>query len=137
MRFFVRLATAPYELDTPEQVLKLLVTLARNQVINEALHQQAAKRDCRRMHGAGAQEWEALAGGSSPSAHLVADELLEKARQVLSTQEARLLELRKDGWEWADLARRLGGTPEGLRKQLARAVARVKSVLGFVEVVNA
>src|SRR5262249_48228639 len=96
LRFFVRHANGPYELDTPEQVLKLLVTLARNQVINEVLHQQAAKRDCRRLHGAGAEAWEALARDSSPSAHLIADELLEKARQVLSPEESRLLELRKN-----------------------------------------
>src|SRR5215470_12045704 len=37
LRFFVRVATGQYDLDTPEQVLKLLATLARNQVINEAL----------------------------------------------------------------------------------------------------
>jgi RNA polymerase sigma-70 factor (ECF subfamily) len=137
LRFFVRVATGPYELDTPEQVIKLLVTLARNHVVNEVLHHQAAKRDCRRLDEGGAEEWQVLARGSSPSQHLVAKELLEKARQVLSPDEWELLELRKAGWEWAEIARRLGGTPEGLRKQLARAVARVTAVLGLVEVVDA
>ena len=53
LRFFVRVATGPYDLDTPEQVLKLLATMARTQVVNEALRQQAAKRDCRRRSFAG------------------------------------------------------------------------------------
>jgi RNA polymerase sigma-70 factor (ECF subfamily) len=137
LRFFVRVAAGDYELDTPEQVLKLLTTLARNQVVNEALHQQAGKRDCRRLVGAAVQEGEAVAPGSSPSQHVAGEELLEKARQALGPDEWRLLELRKEGREWADIARLLGGTAEGLRKQLARAVARVTQTLGLVGVSHA
>jgi RNA polymerase sigma-70 factor (ECF subfamily) len=133
LRFFVRVATGRYELETPEQLLKLLATLARNQVINEALQQRAAKRDCRRVAAAGAEEWEAVAPGSSPSQHVSGEELLEKARRVLGPDEWRLLQLRQEGREWADIAGQLGGTAEGLRKQLARAVARVTRALGLVE----
>jgi RNA polymerase sigma-70 factor (ECF subfamily) len=134
LRFFVRVATGLYGLDTPEQLLRLLVTMARNQVINEALHQQAAKRDCRRLVGAAAEERVAQAPGSSPSQHVAAEELLEKARGLVSPSEWQLLELRKEGREWDDIARQLGGTAEGLRKQLARAVTRVTQALGLVEV---
>jgi RNA polymerase sigma-70 factor (ECF subfamily) len=130
LRFFARLARDPYQLDTPEQVLKLLTTLARNQVINAALREQAAKRDCRRLAGAGGQP-EAEARDSTPSQHVMAEELQEKARRILAPAESRLLELRKDGLEWDDIARLVGGTPEGLRKQLARAVARVSHALGL------
>jgi RNA polymerase sigma-70 factor (ECF subfamily) len=137
LRFFVRVVDGPYELDTPEQVLRLLTTLARNQVVNEALQHQAAKRDCRRLVGAAVEEGEALAPGSSPSQHAAGEELLEKARRALAPEEWQLLELRKEGREWADIARLLGGTAEGLRKQLARAVARVTQTLGLVEVCHA
>ena len=137
LRFFVRVATGRYDLDTPEQVLKLLMTMARHQIINEALHQQAAKRDCRRVARAGVEEWEVLAPGSSPSQHVAAVELLEKARDLLPPGEWQLLQLRKEGREWSDIARLLGGTPEGLRKQFARAVARVTHALGLVEVGHA
>jgi RNA polymerase sigma-70 factor (ECF subfamily) len=137
LRFFVRVATGRYELETPEQLLKLLATLARNQVINEALRQQAAKRDCRRVVAAGAEEGEAVAPGSSPSQHVAGEELLEQARRVLGPDEWHLLQLRQEGREWADIAGQLGGTAEGLRKQLARAVARVTRALGLVEVGHA
>jgi RNA polymerase sigma-70 factor (ECF subfamily) len=133
LRFFVRVDTGRYDLVTPEQVLKLLATMARHQIVNEALHQQAAKRDCRRVARAGAGEWEAAAPGSSPSQHVAAEELLEKARDLLAPGEWQLLQLRKEGREWIDIARLLGGTPEGLRKQFARAVARVTHALGLVE----
>jgi RNA polymerase sigma-70 factor (ECF subfamily) len=137
VRFFVRGATGQYDLDTPEQVLKLLTTMARHQVINEALHQQAAKRDCRRVARAGVEEWEAAAPGSSPSQHVAVEELLAKARELLAPGEWQLLQLRKEGREWSDIARLLGGTPEGLRKQFARAAARVTHALGLVEVGHA
>ena len=55
---------------------------------------------------------------------------------LLQEDEWHLLQLRKEGTEWADIARQLGGTPEGLRKRLARAVARVTQALGLVEVVH-
>jgi RNA polymerase sigma-70 factor (ECF subfamily) len=137
LRFFVRVAAGQYELDTPEHVLKLLTTLARNQVVNEALQQQAAKRDCRRLVGAGVEEKEAVAPGSSPSQHVAGEELLERARHHLGPDDWQLLRLRTEGCEWADIARQLGGTAEGLRKRLARAVARVSLVLGLVEVSHA
>jgi RNA polymerase sigma-70 factor (ECF subfamily) len=136
MRFFVRVATGRYELETPQQLVKLLATLARNQVVNEALRQQAAKRDCRRVVGAGA-EWEAIAPDSSPDEQAAAEEIVQKAHHLLGSDERHLLELRKEGWEWADIARLVGGTAEGLRKQLARAVARVAEGLGLLEVSRA
>ena len=133
-RFFVRVAGGRYALETPEQVLKLLATLARNQVVNEALRQRAAKRDCRRTAPAGPERWEAPARGSSPSQHVAAAELLEKARHVLAPDEWRVVQLRQDGRAWADIAELLGGSAEALRKQLARAMARVRRALGVAGV---
>jgi RNA polymerase sigma factor (sigma-70 family) len=133
LRFFVRVATGAHGLDTPEQLLKLLATMARNQVVNEALHEQAARRDCRRRVQVEAEEHKAAARDSTPSAHVAAKELVEKARHLLGPDDWQLLELRKEGMEWADLARLLGATAEGLRKRVARAVARVTEALDLVE----
>jgi hypothetical protein len=41
----------------------------------------------------------------------------------------RLVELRQQGDDWAAIAGAVGGTAEGLRKQHARAVARVAAEL--------
>src|SRR5207253_3150939 len=40
--FFVRAASGQFQLDTPEQLVKLLVTMARNKLINHAHQQRAA-----------------------------------------------------------------------------------------------
>jgi RNA polymerase sigma-70 factor (ECF subfamily) len=134
VHFFQRVEQGRYNLNTPEDVLKLLATMARNQVVNDALHQQAAKRDYRRQAGSGEEKGDLPARGSSPSQHVAAEELLTKARGLISPQEWRLLELRRDGREWADIAQLVGGTSESLRKQLARAMARVAAALGVAEV---
>src|SRR5262245_14297246 len=47
--FFVRAASGQFELDTPRQLLHLLVTMARNKLTNYALRQKAARRDQRRL----------------------------------------------------------------------------------------
>src|SRR5262245_32578317 len=36
MSFFVRAASGQYELDTPEQLLRLLTAMARNKLLNQA-----------------------------------------------------------------------------------------------------
>ena len=51
----------------------------------------------------------------------------------LDAEERQLADLRAQGVAWADIAAQLGGTPDGRRVQLNRAVARVSSALGLVE----
>src|SRR5579883_2868016 len=46
--FFVRANLGEYELKTPDDLLKLLATIARHKVTNEAKKQQALRRDYRR-----------------------------------------------------------------------------------------
>src|SRR4051794_2364784 len=46
--FFVRASAGEFELQSSEQLLKLLVTMARNRLTDHALRHQAARRDHRR-----------------------------------------------------------------------------------------
>jgi RNA polymerase sigma-70 factor (ECF subfamily) len=134
--FFVRAAAGEFELSTAEQLRKLLSTMARNNLTNRALKQRTAGRDQRRVEAGGPEERELAARGSTPSQQLATRELLQEARRRLSDEERRLLERREEGREWSDIAQELGGRPEALRKQLARAVARVAQELGLDEVGN-
>jgi RNA polymerase sigma factor (sigma-70 family) len=121
--FFFRAASGQYELDTPEQLLKLLAVMARNKVADEADKQRAARRDQRRT--VGPPEEHAVATGASASRVVAARELLEEAHRRLAPEERQLVELRNQGLDWAAIALQLGGSPEALRKKLARAVDRV------------
>jgi DNA-directed RNA polymerase specialized sigma24 family protein len=93
LHFLVRVASGEYECYTPEQVLKLLATMARRHLVNLALREQAAKRDYRRLATVPVEECAVAARGSSPSQHVAAQELLNKARLLLTPDERRLLEL--------------------------------------------
>jgi RNA polymerase sigma-70 factor (ECF subfamily) len=128
--FFVRAALGQYELNSPEQLLKLLVTIARNKLADEAKHQQAARRDVRRMQGTSAAAHRADAG-PTPSQHVAADELFRECHKRLTADEEKLAEQRRLGREWADIAADWGEHPEVLRKRLARAVERVTRELGL------
>jgi RNA polymerase sigma-70 factor (ECF subfamily) len=132
--FFVRAASGQYDLQTPEQLLKLLATMARNKIAKLADRQQAARRDHRRLAAAPVEEHDVLDSDPSPSKKVAARELLAEAHRRLAPDERRLAELRMQGHDWASIAALVGGMPEALRKRLARAIERVATELGLDEV---
>src|SRR5262249_38695152 len=124
--FFVRAAAGQFELDNPRQLLGLLVTMARNKVLDHARRQQADRRDQRRVEAGAAGELEQVADGTPGPGSIVAGrELLEEVRRRLSDEERELAELRAQGCDWAAIAAERGGSAEALRKKLARALNRV------------
>jgi RNA polymerase sigma-70 factor (ECF subfamily) len=132
--FFVRAALDQYQLENPEQLLKLLATMTRNKLANTANEHYAQCRDVRRLERFRVEERDAPAPGNSPASQLAVKELLEQARSALTDDERSLLERRQQGEEWTDIAVELGGSPEALRKKLARGVQRVARRLGLEEV---
>jgi RNA polymerase sigma-70 factor (ECF subfamily) len=129
--FFVRAALGQYELHTPAQLLRLLATMARNKVANAALRQRAGRRDYRRLEEGDPHDRAVASADPTPSAVVAGQELLHEARRRLTPEERRLLELREQGREWAEVAADLGGSPEALRKRLDRAIDRVAAELGL------
>ena len=61
------------------------------------------------------------------------NELVAKARAVLSEEEQRLLEDRMSGRPWAEIAAELGVEVNCVRKRLTRALERVAKELGTSE----
>jgi hypothetical protein len=58
-------------------------------------------------------------------------------RAQLTDEERGIAELRAAGRSWAEVTAEVGGTAEGVRKKLERAVARVCDRLGLDGVCNA
>jgi RNA polymerase sigma-70 factor (ECF subfamily) len=142
--FFVRTALGQYDLETPDQLLKLLATMARNKLANAVKGHAAGRRDFRRVEAAdarggrddpaGSAGMEALAAlGPSPSSEVAARELLHEARRRLSPEDLSLLERRQEGQAWAEIAAERGVSPEAIRKRLARSIDRVARELGIDE----
>jgi RNA polymerase sigma-70 factor (ECF subfamily) len=129
--FFQRAAEGHYQLEQPDDLVRLLVVIARNKL---ALHVRRAL--CPTRHPGAWPEsdegaWATAAPGPRPD-DLVADrELLDVLRGRLTAEEQRLAELRAQEHCWADIAAAVGGTPQARRKQLARAFERVLRELGL------
>jgi RNA polymerase sigma factor (sigma-70 family) len=129
MSFFVRAATGQYDLDSPEQLLRLLTTMARNKLLNQARQNHAARRDNRLVNEVSDKDLVSETPG--PPQQAAARELLQQVHAHLSPDELRLVELRNQGHDWASIAKLLGGTPAALRQKLHRALARLSKQFGL------
>src|SRR3954452_4042296 len=99
--FFVRAALGQYELDRPDQLLRLLVDMSRKKLVDHAREQGAARRDFRRTPDGGKDVGEVAAAGPTPSQEVAADDLLQECRKRLSEDERRLAQQRALGQDWA------------------------------------
>jgi RNA polymerase sigma-70 factor (ECF subfamily) len=132
--FFVRTAAGQYDLERPEQLIQLLVTMTRHKLASAARRQQRHCRDHRRETADGsAALGGVMAADPSPSQQVAGRELLEQVRQRLTEDERGLADLRGQGLSWAEIASRLGGTAHGRCVQLGRALERVTRELGLDE----
>ena len=129
--FFVRAAAGQYQLETPEQLLKLLTTMARNKLISQARKQNAQRRDTRRLKSGDHDESRFVSKSPSPSKQFAVRDLVQEIERRLSAEERRILEMKNQGHQWAAIAAEVGGTPEASRRRLARALDRVAKQLGL------
>jgi RNA polymerase sigma-70 factor (ECF subfamily) len=135
--FFIRASAGQYDLEEPGQLAKLLVSMTRHKLAFQVRQQRAQRRDHRRVAEGQFLQEELVAADASPSQQVAGRELLEKFRNRLSEEERQLAEFRTQGLEWAAIAAQMGGTAEGRRKQLTRAIDRVAHDLGLDEMVHA
>jgi RNA polymerase sigma-70 factor (ECF subfamily) len=133
--FFVRATAGQWEWEGPEELLRFLVAMTRNQVALKARQQRAMRRDHRRMAlgDPGGPDVDVADTSPDPSRIVAGRELLDEFRRRLTDEERRLADLRAQGRGWAEIAAELGGTAQARRKQLARAAARVAQELGLEE----
>ena len=129
--FFIRVAAGQLELDKPENLLRLLVTMAKNKVLDYARRQQAACRDQRRVAADDAGLDLIADPAPGPSQVVIGRELLEQVRRELTDDERELADQRALGRDWPEIATARGATPDALRKKLTRALDRVALRLGL------
>jgi RNA polymerase sigma-70 factor (ECF subfamily) len=127
--FFVRLMAGQFDLDQPEQLIKLLVKMAHNKLVDKMRTPAVRKwRDC------DSSVWRTfMAKGHTPSDIVAREEILREVQHRLTAEEKQLVELRGQGRSWKEIAKLCGGTAEGCRKKLERALDRVCDELGLAE----
>ena len=129
--FFLRAAAGHYDLGEPGRLTALLVRMARNKASNAVRAQNTQRRDVRRDGGGDDAARDAAAPGPSPSRVVAGKELLERFRAILTADERAIADMRAAGCGWAEIAEQLGGTVDGRRIQLTRAVRRATGQLGL------
>lgn len=134
--FFVRASAGQFDIDSPDQLLKLLSTMIRNKVTDVARRQTAERRNQRRMDAAPVEEFEIIANEDTPSQIIAAREMAEAAQKRFAPDEHTIVRRRADGQNWDDIARDLGGTAEALRKKMTRAMDRVARELGLGDIAS-
>jgi RNA polymerase sigma-70 factor (ECF subfamily) len=123
--FFAGVAVGRFTPKHPKQLLGLLVTMTRNKLLTQVRDQRRQRRDIRRVQSLDVAAHNVAAIQESPSQLVAGVELLAEFRKRLTEEERQLAERRGQGQTWAHIAKELGGTPDGRRKQLERAYERI------------
>jgi RNA polymerase sigma factor (sigma-70 family) len=126
--FFVRAAAGQFELDRPEQLLRLLAVMARNKLAGQARRSYVTRRH---VGDEASPESRLLDPGPGPNQLATWRDLLGAVRGKLSDEERRLADLRACSRGWEQIAAEVGGSPDALRKKLSRALDRVARQLGL------
>ena len=130
--FFLRAATGQFDLDTPNHLVKLLMSMVKHKLASQARLQHRQKRDVNRTEPDGSRVGDLSdQHQDTPSAIVSGQELLIVMEGKLSSEERQIAELRKQGFSWAEVADQLGGTAQARRMQMDRAADRVAQQLGI------
>lgn len=122
---------ADFELQQPQDLVRLLMTMARNKLASSARRVLAQKRDGQRRDVDAPLLNQVADGSDTPSRIVSMLELIAEAKKKLTPEEQQLVDLRSDGKSWDEIAAELGGTAQARRMQLARAMERVTESLGI------
>lgn len=127
--FFIRAVHGEFDLQRPEQLLRLLCKMATNKVIDRHRHETV-----RRSHETvddPVEHRHVPAKASTASEIVSGQELIRQFKSRLTDEEERIADLRRKGVSWDQIANALGQNAEALRKRLARASNRVLGELGL------
>jgi RNA polymerase sigma factor (sigma-70 family) len=134
-RFFANIVAGRFDLQRPQQLLQLLLTMAKNEFRDQLRKQRTRRRGGDKPCGDTSHILREAADSSEPVyEQLAAIELVEAIMARLDEHERDLLNWKmREGLEWSNIAAICGGTAESARKRLARALDRVAAELRLVE----
>ena len=133
LSFYVRASTGQFDLSNAEDLVGLLVRMARNKLASRVRYHRRERRDVRRVAAGGGDELAGVPTGFPPERVAAGRELLARVRAELTADERVIADHRAAGRTWDEVAREMGGTAEGRRKQYERAIDRIVFQLGIDE----
>lgn len=134
-RFFHRVQTERISVEHPLQLLKLLMTMARNSLLDHA--RKAKVR--RHITGTGAEDDMASLPDprQNPEEQVEHSDLVTLVRGRMRVDEQQALDRWLLGCGWDEMSQDLGCEPDALRKRVARAIDRASNELGLLGAADA
>jgi RNA polymerase sigma-70 factor (ECF subfamily) len=129
--FFLRAAAGQYDLRDPGQLTALLVRMAQNKLACQARFHSQQRRDAHKATSVDEQAVGPADPAPGPERVAAGRDLLEALRGRLTAEERAVADRRGVGQSWEEIAVALGGTADGRRMQLRRALDRVTRELGL------
>jgi RNA polymerase sigma factor (sigma-70 family) len=124
LKFFPRVALGQYDLDTEEQLLKLLVTMA----LNRFRHYAEKYRGAARTIPAGREPVDASSG---PLDQAALREVVQQVRDRLPAKDRQIMDLRAADHSWAEIGARFGDKADAVRMHYHRVVQQILDELGL------
>jgi len=119
---FVGLREGRFELNRPEQLAKLLSAMVRFKVATKARRLSVTLREILELDA----PMDRVDSGPGPEKPVDDRDALETILKLFEADELDLMIRRLDDQPWSAIALAVGGTAEGLRKKLTRAIERVR-----------
>lgn len=129
--FLLRLAAGNYELESENDLHRLLVRIANKKFLMFHRREYAAKRSRKVTLSIEEIPEVAQSSGGSVGREMEWTEVWNKAAQLMSSQERELLQKRKEGRSWEEISLEMNVNAALLRKRLSRAILRVSGELGL------
>lgn len=123
LSFFSRTVAGQYQLESPARLGGLLKSMARNKLASQVRRLGRGKRDFARTRLF--NEIDDVADrDDDPRQRAQLTELIATVSSGLSPEVQQIVELRRKGLSWAEVAEQMGGTAQGRRMQLGRAIEK-------------
>lgn len=132
--FFARAYAGQFDIDSPEQLKKLLSKMVRNKITDYARRSQAQSRQAHRQVSQDIGDLDgALMVDSKPSiaSLLAAKDFVDEVRKRMTDDECEILERRLLDRNWEEIGNSLNANADAIRKKFARAIDRIVIELGI------
>lgn len=128
-RLVFSLRDGNFEFESAKDVTSLLKVMVRARVAQHARHWSSKKRDIRRNEAilSGVQYVQSRFAAADDARS--DEDLAELALKMVPVRDRQILQWRDDGASWKEIAERLGGSAEAIRKAHGRALEEVRELL--------
>jgi DNA-directed RNA polymerase specialized sigma24 family protein len=128
--FFAGLREGQFSVDTPEDLQRLLLDITHKCVLRQVQKHSAGKRDVRKQSEL-ADGFDPIGMESTASTKASREELVHRFLSNLTEEDRYVVEQRKLGREWEDLAAELTTSADALRVRISRATKSAWTKLGL------